>query len=59
MRVDGPYCRMRGLNHEQKKLYSIIESSHLSGLSIKPVRRYAGDDLLLEVERVIHGDRVV
>jgi len=40
------------------RVYSIIESSHLSGLSIKRVRRYADADLLPEVERVIHGDRV-
>jgi DNA-binding transcriptional MerR regulator len=42
----------------KRKLYSISEATELSGLSIKRVRRYADANLLPEVERVIHGDRV-
>ncbi len=42
----------------KRKLYSIREAADLSSLSIKRVRRYADANLLPEVERVIHGDRI-
>ena len=48
---------LRGLEMKKRQLYFISGAADLYGLSVKRVRRYVGDDLLLEVERVIHGDR--